>query len=68
MKKEDLFGKEYLKSKFRCPICGRLAGCSEDGKIGLLSTRKFRNHVEKCRRSHRVKPEGIDNRDENRFL
>jgi hypothetical protein len=65
MKKIDLFGKEYLKSQFRCPICGKLAGCSEDGKIGLFSARIFRKHVERCRKENRVKSGKIRDQDED---
>ena len=43
---------EYLKSKFRCPICGKLAGCTNEGKIGLLSTRQFAQHLAKCRKEN----------------
>jgi hypothetical protein len=64
MKKEELFGKEYLKSQFRCPICGKLAGCSENGNIGLFSARIFRMHVEKCRKGIRVKSGKIRRQDE----
>jgi hypothetical protein len=68
MHKPDPFDREYLKSKFRCPICGQLAGCTKDGKINPLSTKKFHLHVDKCRRTHGVKPDGVVNKDENRFL
>ncbi len=55
MGKEISHDKEYLKSKFRCPICGTLVGCSEDGKIGLFSTKAFARHVANCRRHNQGK-------------
>ena len=51
----DYHSVEYIKSKFRCPICGQLAGCTKDGKVGLLSVRQFQRHIAKCRRGNRVK-------------
>jgi hypothetical protein len=43
---------EYLKSKFRCPLCGKLAGCTEDGKIGMFSTLLFARHLSECRKKN----------------
>jgi aminopeptidase C len=56
---------EYIKSCFRCPICGKLVGCSADGKTGILSIKSFNLHVRLCRKVSRVKPGRIRYTDED---
>lgn len=57
--------REYVKSRFRCPICGTLIGCSEDGKVAIFGIKAFRRHVKNCRNSSRVKSGKIRYNDEN---
>lgn len=56
MEEDNLHNREYIKSRFRCPICGTLVGCSEQGKIGMFSVKAFHRHVRNCREAARVKP------------
>ncbi len=51
---------EYLKSQYRCPICGKLVGISQEGKLELYGSQTFLDHVVLCR--HRVKPEKMGQR------
>jgi hypothetical protein len=53
MEQDNSQNKEYTKSRFRCPCCGKLAGCTEDGKVGIYSLKIFHEHVEKCRNTPR---------------
>jgi hypothetical protein len=55
MEQENLHDKEYLKSKYRCPICGTLVGCNEDGKLGMFSAKAFSRHIANCRRHNQGK-------------
>lgn len=45
---------EYLRSQFRCPICGEVFGLEPDGSIMIFGAEVLREHVAECRR--RVKP------------
>lgn len=56
MEKDNSQDKEYTKSRFRCPICGTLVGCSKDGKPGMFGEKAFHRHVDNCRKNARVKP------------
>jgi hypothetical protein len=47
---------EYLKSQFRCPICGALIGCKNITDNVECSIEEFHNHVKQCRDESRVKP------------
>lgn len=46
----------YLKSLHRCPVCGGIVGCVEDGTNLLCSLEAFRNHVAICREADRKNP------------
>lgn len=56
MESENSHQKEFIKSKFRCPLCGNLAGCDADGNTSQISDHIFREHVDRCRSQNRVKP------------
>ena len=36
------------REKFRCPYCGEVVGCSDDGVIGIFSKKLFTKHVNVC--------------------
>ena len=36
------------KTKFTCPHCGGLYGCTPDGKVGMYSWKVYKSHVEHC--------------------
>lgn len=48
--------KEYLKSQFRCPICGILFGCKNVEENIECDAEEFQQHVHQCREESRVKP------------
>lgn len=50
MEQDNSQNKEYIKSRFRCPCCGKLVGCTESGQLGIYSLKIFQEHVEKCRK------------------
>lgn len=49
---------EYVKSLFRCPVCGKLVGWTNDSTIEMFSVELLRNHVHKCRNAG-VKPKRL---------
>ena len=48
--------KEYLKSLFRCPICGTVVGCKFTESDVECILEDLRSHVLECRGGSRVKP------------
>ncbi len=54
---------EYTKSLYRCPICGTLVGCSEEGRVGMFGAIEFHRHVQQCRA--RVKEGKVRYKDED---
>ena len=36
------------KSKFTCPYCGGLFGCTPQGQVSIYSVKIYNSHVEKC--------------------
>ena len=41
---------EERREKFRCPHCGDVIACSEEGDLGLYSAKIFRRHQQVCER------------------
>ena len=41
---------EERRKKFRCPHCGDVIACSEEGDLGLYSVKIFRRHHQECER------------------
>ena len=41
---------EERREKFRCPHCGDVIACSEEGDLGLYSAKIFRGHQQACER------------------
>ncbi|ABM77044.1 Hypothetical protein P9303_02911 [Prochlorococcus marinus str. MIT 9303] len=41
---------EERREKFRCPHCGEVVACSEEGVLGLYSAKIFRSHQQACER------------------
>jgi hypothetical protein len=55
MKLED----NYIKSKFRCPLCGLVIGCNEESGSLICDLKELAEHVKECRK--RVKPDQSSN-------
>ncbi len=36
------------REKFKCPYCGEVVGCSDDGLIGMFSEKIFTKHIALC--------------------
>lgn len=60
-----MYEDEYLKSQFRCPICGALIGCKTVTDHIECSSEEFREHVDQCRTESMVKPGRIRYENEN---
>ena len=43
---------EDRREKFRCPHCGEVVGCSDDGVIGMFSAKIRSVHQERCTAAH----------------
>jgi hypothetical protein len=56
---------EYLKSQFRCPICGILFGFKNTEGDIECNVEVLRQHVKQCREGSRVKPGRIRYDDED---
>ena len=41
---------EDRREKFRCPHCGEVVACTEEGVLGLYSAKIFRRHQQACER------------------
>ncbi|QNI60974.1 hypothetical protein SynTAK9802_00679 [Synechococcus sp. TAK9802] len=41
---------EERREKFRCPHCGEVVACSEEGVLGLYSAKIFTRHRQGCER------------------
>lgn len=39
---------EERKEKYRCPYCGKVIGCSDNGTLGIYSFKLFKLHLFKC--------------------
>lgn len=46
--------ENYIKSQFRCPLCGLVIGCSETNHTLTCDSKELSEHVQECRK--RVKP------------
>jgi hypothetical protein len=50
-----MYDEEYLKSLFRCPLCGTLIGCKNTSGHVECSVEEFQEHIKLCREENRVK-------------
>jgi hypothetical protein len=62
---ENPYNMEYLKSRFRCPICGELAGLQDPDDESSFTLKGFFQHVNECRNKTRVKPSKLRYTDDN---
>lgn len=42
--------KDYVKSLSRCPLCGKLIGCTESDTSVVCDLIELKKHVEECRK------------------